>query len=199
MESQYPYFTQQVFQESVPGLSQANAETFHEILLKEFQSRNFSIRQIAHFLAQTSHETSSFTKLREIWGPTESQAGYEGRADLGNKEKGDGFKFRGRGLIHITGRYNYERLSKNLFDNDTLLTSPETLEKPPYAVAAGLWFWDEKKLASFDSVQTITTRVNGGLNGLQDRNSRFEFILHALLLAEFKYNIQLVYPDSIIV
>jgi putative chitinase len=199
MQEQYPFFSVSVLTEAIPGLTFSNAETYHPLLLSGFAERNFSIRQIAHFLAQTGHETSSFAKLREIWGPTAAQSGYEGRTDLGNTEKGDGFKFRGRGLIHITGRYNYKQLSKTLFDNDTLLTSPESLEKPPYAVAAGFWFWDEKKLATYDSVQQITYRVNAGTNGLPDRNSRFERALHVLLLAEFKYNLQQVIPDGVIV
>jgi predicted chitinase len=144
--SQYPYFTQEVLMAAVPKLTQANAETYLDIFLNEFQARNFSIRQMAHFIAQTGHETQSFKLQRELWGPTATQAAYEGRKDLGNTQKGDGSKFRGRGLIHITGRYNYEKLSKVLFDSDTLLTNPELLEKLLYAVAAGFWFAFFKEL-----------------------------------------------------
>lgn len=63
--------------------------------------------RIAAFIAQVDHESGQLRYVREIWGPTAQQAGYEGRADLGNTVKGDGSKYRGRGLIQITGRANY--------------------------------------------------------------------------------------------
>src|SRR5690606_17393021 len=63
--------------------------------------------RLAAFLAQVGHESGGFVYAREIWGPTEAQKRYEGRKDLGNTQPGDGSRFRGRGLIQITGRANY--------------------------------------------------------------------------------------------
>ena len=64
-------------------------------------------RRVAAFIAQIGHESGQLVYVREIWGPTPTQAKYEGRKDLGNTVPGDGFKYRGRGLIQITGRANY--------------------------------------------------------------------------------------------
>ena len=65
------------------------------------------IKRVAAFIAQIGHESGQLVYAREIWGPTPAQAKYEGRKDLGNTVPGDGFKYRGRGLIQITGRANY--------------------------------------------------------------------------------------------
>lgn len=65
--------------------------------------------RIAAFIAQVGHESGQLRWLKELWGPTVQQAKYEGRADLGNSVVGDGFKFRGRGLIQVTGRTNYAK------------------------------------------------------------------------------------------
>lgn len=88
--------------------------------------------QAAYCLATAQHETGNFKYLREIWGPTAAQKRYEDRTDLGNTQKGDGKRFMGRGLVHITGRRNYTDWSKRL--GLDLLKSPELAEKPEIAV-----------------------------------------------------------------
>jgi murein DD-endopeptidase MepM/ murein hydrolase activator NlpD/predicted chitinase len=87
--------------------------------------------QIAYLLATAKHETG-FVNLKEIWGPTSTQLGYEGRSDLGNNRPGDGKRFLGRGLVQVTGRTNYTYWSKRLGQN--FLDYPEKLESPEYAV-----------------------------------------------------------------
>lgn len=91
-----------------------------------------SLNQAAYILGTAHHETGGFKYLREIWGPTPAQKKYEGRADLGNTQPGDGKRFMGRGLVHITGRRNYADWSKRL--GIDLVGNPALAEKPEIAV-----------------------------------------------------------------
>jgi putative chitinase len=129
--------------------------------------------RVAHFLAQVAHESGELRYLRELWGPTSAQLGYEGRADLGNTEAGDGAKFKGRGLIQITGRANYAKVSQALYgDAQHLLDTPELLETKEAACLSAGWFWDAHHLnglADQDQLEAITRRINGGTNGFADR------------------------------
>lgn len=83
--------------------------------------------KLAYVLGTAFHETGRFKWLKEIWGPTAAQKRYEGRADLGNAVKGDGKRFMGRGLVHITGRRNYADWSKRL--GIDLVAKPELAEQ----------------------------------------------------------------------
>lgn len=134
-----------------------------------------STLQKAHFLAQIAHESGNFVYNKEIWGPTPSQKRYEGRLDLGNTQKGDGSRFRGRGLIQITGRANYEAYSKATYGDLRAVDNPKMLEELPDAALAAGWFWESKRinpLADRDDVVAVTKRINGGLNGLADRKAK---------------------------
>ena len=127
-------------------------------------------KRVAAFIAQIGHESGQLVYVREIWGPTPAQAKYEGRKDLGNSVPGDGFKYRGRGLIQITGRANYAACGEAL--GLDLINQPELLEQPKNACLSAAWFWATNglnTLADQDQFNTITRRINGGLNGLQDR------------------------------
>jgi putative chitinase len=130
-------------------------------------------RRAAAFLAQIAHESGSLRYVEEI----ASGDAYEGRKDLGNTEPGDGKRFKGRGLIQITGRNNYAELSKELSYN--FITNPEALEKPGAASFSAAWFWFEKglnRLADIDAFEKITKRINGGLNGYSDRLNHWQRI-----------------------
>ena len=135
----------------------------------------------AAFIAQVGHESGQLRFVREIWGPTAQQAGYEGRTDLGNTVKGDGSKYRGRGLIQITGRANYAACGEAL--GLDLLSKPELLEQPQYAAMSAAWFWSTRglnTLADQSGFVKITRRINGGLNGLADRQALYEKALKVL-------------------
>lgn len=124
-----------------------------------------------HFLAQIAHESGEFRYLKEI----ASGRAYEGRMDLGNNQQGDGIRFKGRGLIQITGRTNYAHLSRDL--GMDFLAQPVLLETPEYACLSAAWFWNSKNLnvwADKDDFLTITKRINGGTNGLEDRQMYLE-------------------------
>ena len=135
----------------------------------------------AAFIAQVGHESGQFRWLKELWGPTAQQAGYEGRADLGNTVPGDGSKYRGRGLIQITGRANYAACGEAL--GLDLLSKPELLEQPQHAAMSAAWFWSTKglnTLADQGDLVKITRRINGGLNGLADRQALYDKALEVL-------------------
>ena len=135
----------------------------------------------AAFIAQVGHESGQFRWLKELWGPTAQQASYEGRADLGNTVKGDGSKYRGRGLIQITGRANYAACGEAL--GLDLLSKPELLEQPQYAAMSAAWFWSTRglnTLADQGEFMKITRRINGGVNGLADRQALYDKALKVL-------------------
>ena len=137
--------------------------------------------RMAAFIAQVGHESGQFRWLKELWGPTAQQAGYDGRADLGNTVKGDGSNYRGRGLIQITGRANYAACGEAL--GLDLLSKPELLELPQYAAMSAAWFWSAKglnTLADQGDLVKITRRINGGLNGLADRQALYDKALKVL-------------------
>lgn len=127
----------------------------------------------AAFIAQLAHESGSFRYVREI----ASGKAYEGRVDLGNTEPGDGVKFKGRGLIQITGRANYKACSMALFGDERLLESPVLLETPTEACRSAAWFWKSRSLnnlADLGKFISITKRINGGTNGLADREAYYK-------------------------
>lgn len=136
--------------------------------------------RIAAFFAQTIHESGSFKYTREI----ASGKAYEGRKDLGNIFPGDGMKFKGRGYLQISGRVNYASLSKYLFnDENVLLKTPDLIATPEYAMRASLWFWNKHGLNEYADKQwmeTITKRINGGLNGFADRVHYYNIICQDL-------------------
>ncbi|WP_248806040.1 glycoside hydrolase family 19 protein [Pseudomonas sp. MWU13-2100] len=97
---------------------------------------------------------------------------YASRMDNGDASSGDGWNYRGRGLIQITGRSNYRQCSLGLFGDERLLLQPELLEQPQWAAESAAWFWEQQglnALADADQFNSITRKINGGLNGLEDR------------------------------
>ncbi|MDD0974881.1 glycoside hydrolase family 19 protein [Pseudomonas fontis] len=137
--------------------------------------------RLAAFIAQVGHESGQFRWLKELWGPTAQQAGYEGRSDLGNTVKGDGSKYRGRGLIQVTGRANYAACGDAL--GLGLVNQPELLELPQHAAMSAAWFWSTKglnTLADQGEFTKITRRINGGLTGQADRQALYDKALKVL-------------------
>ncbi len=122
----------------------------------------------AHFIAQVGHESDGFNTNVEY----ASGAAYEGRRDLGNTQAGDGVRFKGRGLIQVTGRANYADCGRAL--GVDLISNPQRLGDYDLACLSAGWYWDTRKLnadADYDDILTITKVINGGTNGLADRQS----------------------------
>lgn len=123
-------------------------------------------RRIQMFLAQVGHESGQLRYMEEI----ASGEAYEGRKDLGNTTPGDGKKYKGRGLIQVTGKKNYTLASLAL--DLPLLEHPELLAEPENAARSAGWYWDNNNLNSLCDLglfEQLTKRINGGLNGYADR------------------------------
>lgn len=156
----------------------------------------------AMFLSQIAHESGGFrhvsenlnysaSALRRVFGkyfPTDEMAYeyarkpekianrvYANRMGNGNEASGDGWKYRGRGLIQLTGKNNY--LSFSLAADNNSLIDPGLLTEPEYAAMSAGWYWQDNGLnvlADTGDVRAVTRRINGGYNGLADRQKKYE-------------------------
>jgi putative chitinase len=146
-------------------------------------------QEYCHFLAQACHETDRFKTLREY----ASGKAYEGRADLGNTQPGDGVKFKGRGIFQTTGRGNYLQLGIKKGRRDLFINTPELLEQPEYAVWSACEYWKTRGLDDIAShadgdilkkkyrgniidvspVEFISITINGGYNGMDERKNYY--------------------------
>lgn len=123
--------------------------------------------RVRHFLSQCAHESAGLKYTKEI----ASGRAYNGRKDLGNIHPGDGPRFKGAGVIQLTGRYNYTAFSNFMKDPDIMAGVEYVAAKYPF-MSAGFWWYMNKMNARCDAgatVKEITRKVNGGYNGLNDR------------------------------
>jgi len=165
-------------------------------------------KRIAAFLAQTSHESMNYTRvienlnyrwtsLRSVFPkyfPNDSLAKkyahdqraianrvYANRMGNGPESSGDGWRYRGRGLIQLTGKYNYKKFGDSL--GISLSEVPNFLETFDGAVISACWYWENKDLnyyADNDDIKSITKLINGGYIGLEDRIRKYSKILEIL-------------------
>lgn len=170
--------TKTLLMAAVTGCSSAEADKYLGPINATLARYNINTAlRVAHFLAQIGHESCGLDAAREY----ASGAAYEGRKDLGNTQAGDGVRFRGRGLIQITGRTNYAALGK-AFGVD-LCANPLLLEAPQFAALSAGWYWNSRNLnllADKNHFISITRSINGGTNGIQDREARFLVAARAL-------------------
>lgn len=157
---------------------------------------NTPLRQ-AHWLAQLAHESAGFKvleenlnysadALRKTWPSRFSLNAseyarqperiankvYADRLGNGNEASGDGWAFRGRGYIQLTGKFNYAKYSREVFGDDRLVEFPELAAKPEMAAILAAAYWRVNglnELADKDDIVRITKRINGGLIGLESR------------------------------
>lgn len=150
-----------------------------------------SALRLAHWWGQVGHETGHLRYSREIWGPTKQQLRYEPgttlATKLGNTRPGDGKRYMGRGWIQVTGRANYAALTKRLSaimdDVPDFELAPLMLEDPRWCVLSAADYWRSRNLnryADVGDIIALTKRVNGGLNGLADRQAITTHVLHVL-------------------
>ncbi|MBW0235832.1 glycoside hydrolase family 19 protein [Pseudomonas sp. D1HM] len=144
------------------------------------------LKRVAAFIAQVGHESGQFLYVREL-GNDQYLSKYDTGSlakRLGNTPEadGDGQKYRGRGLIQITGRANYVECGEAL--GLDLVNHPELLEKPQHACMSAAWFWSSRglsTLADAGKFDTITRRINGGQNGAADRQALYARALKVLV------------------
>jgi len=133
--------------------------------------------RVSHFMAQCAHESANFRYMMELGNDAYFQM-YEGRAALGNTQPGDGARYKGRGIIQLTGRLNYTKFGP-LVGLD-LVNNPDLAALPQNAVKIACEFWKQStkaglsmnQLADQDNIEVITRRINGGLNGFEDRKQK---------------------------
>lgn len=152
----------------------AGITEFGPAMLEDFDIN--TPRRVSHFMAQLAHESAGLRTTTEY----ASGAAYEGRADLGNVKRGDGRRFRGRGLIQCTGRANYRAFTAWLRQRDSKApdfeAEPTKLAEFPWALLSAVWYWQTRglnKLADKDDLRGITRKINGGYNGFVDRQNWF--------------------------
>lgn len=150
--------------------SDGDIQTFFPAIIKVMSAREIdSPLRCAHFLAQIGHESGELRFREEI----ASGQAYEGRSNLGNNQRGDGRKFKGRGLIQLTGRANYAAYGRAINREDEILSTPSIVASDDYmCVDVAGWFWERRALnplADADDLTAITRKINGKLNGFEDR------------------------------
>lgn len=149
----------------------SGASKYYSQLVGSMGIANISSRlRACGYIAQLAHESVNFLYMEEI----ASGDDYEGREDLGNTQPGDGRRYKGRGPIQITGRYNYTKASKAL--GIDLVNHPELASDPEIGFKLSAWYWNTNNLNSYcdnDDFVGLTRAINGGTNGLADRREYY--------------------------
>lgn len=138
--------------------------------------------RLAMYLGQLAHESQGWKYDRELWGPTAAQKRYDTRTDLGNTAAvdGDGYLYRGRGPIQITGKSNYAQFTAWARSMDRnapdFVRNPDAVNTDPWEGLGPIWYWDTRKInamADRGNFEAVTKRINGGLNGYADRQRKY--------------------------
>ena len=167
-------------------------------------------KRVAAFMAQCGHESGGFTLMQENlnysakglvgtfkkYFPTEAHAKpyerkpemianrvYANRMGNGDEASGEGWYFRGRGIVQITGKNNYTKCSQSLFESNVLVENPDLLLESEYAIHSACWFWSAARLnelADIGDMKTMTKRINGGYIGLEDRIHHYNHAIEIL-------------------
>ena len=196
-------------QACLPDAKVSNLEKFLEGFNETFEHFEINTPEsMAMFLAQTAHESGNFSATEENlnysakgltgtfkrYFPSETDATpyarkpekianrvYGSRMGNGAESSGEGYKYRGRGVIQLTGKDNYNNCGKAL--GLDLLAEPDQVAKNPVAVLSAGWFWNTRKLntwAEKGDVLTVTKKINGGTIGLEDRKKHYQHIVEVL-------------------
>lgn len=139
--------------------------------------------ELKQFMAQSNHETMNFHTLEELGSDRYISRKYDIKHNptkarvLGNIHPGDGVRYKGRGYLQLTGRYNYSRASQDLFGDDRLVRNPDLVSRPDIAAQTSIWFWKNKvanKVGDFSNTRAATKPINPGLKGLDSRVEKYK-------------------------
>lgn len=167
-----------------------------QLLTRYAISAGINNEELVQLVAQTSHETGNFNRMEEV-GNRAYFRKYEPRfvrdkntgrmvdtnptsRTLGNTQPGDGERYKGRGFIQLTGRWNYRAAGRAL--GLPLEEQPDLVNRPDIAAKVTIWYWQQRvqpKINDFNDVQSVTQTINPAMNGLQDRQSKFDHYLKA--------------------
>ena len=157
-----------------------SANAHEKLLIKAATAAGIEGVELAAFLAQVAHESHDFQSMKEYGGSLDFRK-YDIRYNpkkaktLGNTKPGDGAKYKGRGYIQITGKYNYAKAGKAL--GLDLVNNPALAEKPAIAAKIAIWYWKlrvQPNVDNFDDVKDVTKPINPGMRGLEDRQENFD-------------------------
>ena len=199
-------FTVQQFQQMCPACHEP--QEWSELISSELYHHGFeNNEQVAMFIAQTAHESLDFNILAENLNYSGERLAvvfpkyfrnldvrqyhrqpqkianlvYANRMGNGSPDSGDGYRYRGRGVLQVTGKVNYAKCSEYLYgSDDVLLDDPDQLLYKPNALGSALWYWNANKLLTVTDVVKATKVINGGTNGLDDRQRRYNKALSIL-------------------
>jgi putative chitinase len=203
------FFTREAVHHLIPKVK--NFDEWYENLLNILPEYDIDTpHRVAAFMAQCGHESGGFTimqenlnysakGLRSIFGkyfPNDDIAKqyerkpekianrvYGNRMGNGPEESGEGWYFRGRGIVQITGKNNYTKCSQSLFESNVLVENPDLLLETEYAIHSACWFWSAARLnelADVGDIKTMTKRINGGFIGLEDRIKHYNHAIEIL-------------------
>jgi len=203
------FFTPEAAKQLMPKVK--NFDQWYELLSTILPDYDIDTPQrVAAFMAQCGHESGGFTLMQENlnysakglrgtfgkYFPTDEIAKqyerqpqkianrvYANRMGNGDERSNDGWTYRGRGIVQITGKNNYIKVSQNMFEDDSLVQNPDMLLDPEYAIHSAGWFWTAAKLndlADIGDLKLMTKRINGGYIGLEDRINHYNHAIEIL-------------------
>jgi putative chitinase len=203
------FFTEDAVRQLIPKVK--NFDEWYNNLLNILPEYDIDTpHRVAAFMAQCGHESGGFTLMQENlnysakglvgtfkkYFPTEAVAKpYERRPEMianrvyanrmgnGDEASGEGWYFRGRGIVQITGKNNYTKCSQSLFESNVLVENPDLLLETEYAIHSACWFWSAARLnelADIGDMKTMTKRINGGFIGLEDRINHYNHAIEIL-------------------
>lgn len=207
------FLTQDKLKELLPS-NNDKVEEWYEAMTEYFPKFEIDTPlRVAAFIAQCGHESNGFTVLKEnlnysadalnkVFPKYFKNAGreaedyhrkpeeianviYANRMGNGDTESGEGWKYRGRGPIQLTGKDNYTRFATEFFDDpETVMNDPDLLcDHIPTALLSAIWYWTKNKLnneADAKDIRTMTRKINGGYIGLEDREKHYNHALEIL-------------------